>query len=97
MNASAARIDVHVDLIGVTDREGRFYSDLPLGIRLGTVVSGVRIGANDPQAIVAVGRTKTEANVGSRHASRNAMRFDFVPADCAGRDLARLRTRGETT
>jgi len=84
-------------LIGITDRKGRFYSDPPLRIRLGTVIAGVRVGGNDAQAIVAVGRAKTEANVGSRHASGNAMRFDFVASNCAGRDLARLRACGKTT
>lgn len=59
--ASAARIDVYVNLVDITDREVRFYGDSPLRIRLGTVVAGVRVGANDPHAIVAVGRAKTEA------------------------------------
>jgi len=63
----------------------------PLRIRLGTVVAGVRIGANDPQAIVAVGRPKTQANVGSGHASGKAVRLDFITSDCAGADLARLQ------
>ena len=94
---SAARVDVHVDLIGITDREGRFYTDPPLRIRLGTVVAGVRVGGNDAQAIVTVGRAKTEANVGSGHSSGDAVRLDFVASDRPGRDLARLRACSETT